>query len=348
MAEPFLSEIRIMSFGFPPKGWALCNGQLLPINQNQALFSLLGTTYGGDGRVNFALPNLQGRAPMHMGSGHTLGERGGEQAHTLSISEMPDARPYRAGHRRPPRRPTRPTPPSMLAQSARVERSTRRPTPTCSAMAPNAARRTSAASQAHLNMQPFLDVNFCIALQGIFPSARTEEATMAQPYVGEIRMFAGNFAPAGWMFCEAAPADLGERDAVQPDRHHLRRRRSVDLRAARPARPRPAPLGQRLHPGRDRRRGDGHADRRSRSRPTRHPLLATGTTRPRPPPRPACRAGRRRASHVTPYGTDAPLTTLSRRSRSARRAAASRTATSSRTCASTSSSRCSASSRAQT
>src|SRR5437868_649619 len=89
MAEPFLSEIRIMSFSFAPKGWALCNGQLLPINQNQALFSLLGTTYGGDGRVNFALPDLQARVPIHMGSGHTLGERGGEQAHTLSISEIP-------------------------------------------------------------------------------------------------------------------------------------------------------------------------------------------------------------------------------------------------------------------
>src|SRR5271169_4808219 len=89
MSEPFLSEIKIMSFGFPPKGWALCNGQLLPINQNQALFSLLGTTYGGDGRVNFGLPNLQGMAPMHVGNGHVLGERGGEQAHTLSISELP-------------------------------------------------------------------------------------------------------------------------------------------------------------------------------------------------------------------------------------------------------------------
>src|SRR5438477_5391843 len=89
MAEPFLSEIRIMSFGFPPKGWALCDGQLLPINQNQALFSLLGTTFGGDGRVNFGLPDVRGRTPIHVGSGHTLGERGGEQAHTLSIAEIP-------------------------------------------------------------------------------------------------------------------------------------------------------------------------------------------------------------------------------------------------------------------
>src|SRR2546428_8720059 len=89
MAEPFLSEIRLISFNFAPKGWAFCNGQLLPINQNQALFALLGTTYGGDGRVTFALPNLQGRVPIHFGNGHTLGERGGEQAHTLSMAEMP-------------------------------------------------------------------------------------------------------------------------------------------------------------------------------------------------------------------------------------------------------------------
>src|SRR4051812_32871560 len=89
MAEPFLSELRLMSFNFAPKGWAMCDGQLLPINQNQALFSLLGTTFGGDGRVNFALPDLRGRAPIHVGSGHNLGERAGEQAHTLSIAEMP-------------------------------------------------------------------------------------------------------------------------------------------------------------------------------------------------------------------------------------------------------------------
>src|SRR5947207_3410932 len=89
MADPFMSEIRIMSFNYAPQGWALCNGQLLPINQNQALFSLLGTTYGGNGQTNFALPNLQGRTPIHAGSGHTLGERAGETAHTLTISELP-------------------------------------------------------------------------------------------------------------------------------------------------------------------------------------------------------------------------------------------------------------------
>src|SRR3981189_551645 len=89
MSEPFLSEIRLMSFVFPPKGWALSDGQLLPINQNQALFSLLGTTFGGDGRVTFGLPDLRGRVPMHRGSGHNYGERGGEQAHTISQAELP-------------------------------------------------------------------------------------------------------------------------------------------------------------------------------------------------------------------------------------------------------------------
>src|SRR5205085_7183900 len=89
MAQPFMSEIRIFSFVFAPQGWAECNGQLLPINQNQALFSLLGTTYGGDGRVNFALPNLEARAPIHVGNGFTLGESGGQFAHTLIQSELP-------------------------------------------------------------------------------------------------------------------------------------------------------------------------------------------------------------------------------------------------------------------
>src|SRR6188768_3970764 len=89
MLDPFLGQLALVPYNFAPKGWALCNGQLLPINQNQALFSLLGTNFGGDGRVNFALPDLRGRVPIHVGSGHTLGERGGEQAHTLTAAELP-------------------------------------------------------------------------------------------------------------------------------------------------------------------------------------------------------------------------------------------------------------------
>jgi microcystin-dependent protein len=166
MAEPFLSEIRIMSFGFPPKGWALCNGQLLPINQNQALFSLLGTTYGGDGRVNFALPNLQGRVPIHMGSGRTLGEQGGEQAHTLSIAELP-VHVHAQNATTAPATTNIPGPGAVLAQSTGASLYA---APTdLQAMSP-AALTSVGGSQAHLNMQPFLTLNFCIALQGIFPS----------------------------------------------------------------------------------------------------------------------------------------------------------------------------------
>jgi microcystin-dependent protein len=166
MAEPFLSEIRIMSFVFPPKGWALCNGQLLPINQNQALFSLLGTTFGGDGRVNFGLPDLRSRTPMHVGSGHTLGERGGELAHTLNISEIPTHTHVLFGTTNPATND--PTNTKVMGKSA--------PQPTYGEPANLVAMDTRSisnvgGSQAHLNMQPFLILSFCIALQGIFPSA---------------------------------------------------------------------------------------------------------------------------------------------------------------------------------
>src|SRR5262245_45371995 len=165
MAEPFLSEIRIMSFGFPPKGWALCDGQLLPINQNQALFSLLGTTYGGDGRVNFALPNLQGRAPLHVGSGHTLGEKGGEQAHTLSAPELPaHAHALMATSSQG----SRPVPVGAFSGVA-PEQPYLPPDNSLVALNPASISNTGG-SQAHLNMQPFLVLNFSIALQGIFPS----------------------------------------------------------------------------------------------------------------------------------------------------------------------------------
>lgn len=166
MAEPFLSEIRIMSFVFPPKGWALCNGQLLPINQNQGLFSLLGTTFGGDGRVNFALPDLRGRVPIHVGSGHTLGERGGEQAHTLSIAEIPThVHTFQATSVGA----TLPVPTgNLLATAATTDPLYGDANALVAMGAPSIAN--VGGSQAHLNMQPFLTLSFCIALQGIFPS----------------------------------------------------------------------------------------------------------------------------------------------------------------------------------
>jgi microcystin-dependent protein len=166
MAEPFLSEIRLFSFVFAPKGWALCNGQLLPINQNQALFSLLGTTFGGDGRVNFALPDLRGRIPIHVGSGHTLGERGGEQAHTLSISELP-AHIHIANATTATATTNTPTSSLLLGQSTASQ--LYGPPANLQAMS-SAAITSVGGSQAHLNMQPFLTLSFCIALQGIFPS----------------------------------------------------------------------------------------------------------------------------------------------------------------------------------
>ncbi len=164
MAEPFLSEIRIMSFGYAPKGWAQCNGQFMPINQNQALFSLLGTTFGGNGQTTFALPNLRGRAPIHVGSGHTLGENAGEEAHTLSVAELPTH--------------------THVAMASTTDGNTPLPTNNVLASTPSQiygppANLTSltpgsvanvGGSQAHLNMQPFLTLNFCIALIGIFPS----------------------------------------------------------------------------------------------------------------------------------------------------------------------------------
>lgn len=163
MAEPFLAEIRIMSFGFAPQGWAMCNGQFLPINQNQALFSLLGTTYGGNGQTTFALPDLRARTPMYTGNGHILGEKGGEQAHTLTLSEMPLH--------------------AHFAQASTANGSLNTPngnylgsannlyTPAAALTTINPGTVTNVGgSQAHQNMQPFLVLTFCIALIGIFPS----------------------------------------------------------------------------------------------------------------------------------------------------------------------------------
>jgi microcystin-dependent protein len=163
MSEPFLSEIKIVSFNFPPKGWALCNGQLLPINQNQALFALLGTTYGGNGQTNFALPNLRGQVPIHMGSGHTLGEAAGSTSVTLNIQQMPQHlhfaqassangdTAFAANH--------------LLAAAGNMYGTAINLTTLLPASVTNVG-----GSQPHNNMMPYLVLNFIIALQGIFPS----------------------------------------------------------------------------------------------------------------------------------------------------------------------------------
>jgi len=165
MAEPFLSEVRIFSFVFAPRGWAQCNGQLLPINQNQALFSLLGTTYGGNGQTNFALPDLRGRVPIHTGAGHTLGESGGEQAHTLSLAELPAH-----GHAGI----ASSNGPTVTSPSGNFWASNTSFSPYGNTgdvqMSSQSSPGSIGGSQAHLNMQPFLTLNFSIALQGIFPS----------------------------------------------------------------------------------------------------------------------------------------------------------------------------------
>lgn len=164
MAEPYLSEIRIMSFNFPPKGWALCNGQLLPINQNQALFSLLGTTYGGNGQTNFALPNLRGRTPIHMGNGHTLGEAAGSTSTTINIQQLPqhshfvNASSSVQNSIAPSNNFFAATTPSEVYSGA-----------SSGTLLPQSVTNIGG-SQPHNNMQPYLILNFCIALQGIFPS----------------------------------------------------------------------------------------------------------------------------------------------------------------------------------
>ncbi|MEO5609320.1 MAG: tail fiber protein [Ornithinibacter sp.] len=166
MSEPFLGEIRLMSFTFAPRSWASCNGQILPINQNQALFSLLGTTYGGDGRVSFALPDLRARAPMHVGAGYALGQQGGEAVHALIPAEMPSHAHAVAGTASPAT--TRFAGPTVgLAES--TGSAAYGPPAAVVPMAADALAPTGG-NQPHENRQPYLAMGYCIALVGIFPS----------------------------------------------------------------------------------------------------------------------------------------------------------------------------------
>jgi microcystin-dependent protein len=165
MATPFLSELRLVSFGFPPKGWALVNGQLLPINQNQALFSLVGTTYGGDGRTTFALPNLQSRVPIHMGTGFNLGQNGGQAAHTLTLNEIPSHTHSLQGTNATQNAANPPN--NLLANTG--SQSFYAPPNNLVAMFPGDIS-TVGGSQPHPNQSPYLVMNWIIALQGIYPT----------------------------------------------------------------------------------------------------------------------------------------------------------------------------------
>ena len=173
MSEPFVAEIRIFAFNFAPRGWAFCNGQLLPIAQNTALFSLLGTTYGGNGQTTFGLPNLQGQAPMHPGQGpglsnYVLGEQGGSQTVTLIGSELP-------AHTHQARANTGTAGQAGPGGNVPASLAGRTPPPLYQSGAPNAALSpqaltVSGSGSPHNNLQPYLVLNFCIAMQGIFPS----------------------------------------------------------------------------------------------------------------------------------------------------------------------------------
>ena len=164
MGDPFLSEIRIFSFANAPRGWAQCNGQLMPINQNQALFSLLGTQYGGDGRVNFALPDLRGRVAMHMAS-TSVGTRQGEEVHTVTHDEMPTHTHAAQGTSANAATNT----PSAGVVYARAGQQSYGPAANLVAMAAGSFSSVGG-SQPHENRQPYLVLNVCICLAGIFPS----------------------------------------------------------------------------------------------------------------------------------------------------------------------------------
>jgi microcystin-dependent protein len=166
MSEPFLSEIRIVGFNFAPRGWAFCDGQILPINQNQSLYSLLDTTYGGDGRTTFALPDLRGRVPIHVSSGHALGHKAGEENHAVGVGEMPQHTHAAKASSVNADAPTPHIPnPNVLASANNVYRNPTNLTALHTGTVANAG-----GGQAHQNMQPYLALNFVIALQGLFPS----------------------------------------------------------------------------------------------------------------------------------------------------------------------------------
>ncbi len=168
MSEPFLAEIRIVGFNFAPRGWAYCDGQILPINQNQSLYSLLGTTYGGDGRTSFALPDLRSRTPIHRGDGHSLGQKGGAETVTLTAAEIA-AHTHAAKASSTPGDQINPTG-RVLAQVTAPDLAYEDPAAATSTALRSGTVANAGGGQGHNNMQPYLALGFVIALQGLFPS----------------------------------------------------------------------------------------------------------------------------------------------------------------------------------
>lgn len=212
MAQPYLGEIRLFGFGFAPSGWAKCDGQVLSVGQNQALFSLLGKTYGGDGRVTFGLPDLRGRTPMGAGEATgTRGSAGGRETVTLTTAEIP-------GHTHELRASSATTGGAPMPAGLFLGGANNVYAPPSAGGATTLHPDTlepAGGSQSHENMQPSLAVGFCIALQGTYPSVEENgEAGAPDPYLGELRVFGGTFAPAGWLLCEGQLLAVSQHDAL--------------------------------------------------------------------------------------------------------------------------------------
>jgi microcystin-dependent protein len=205
----YFGEIKLISFNFAPRRWTFCDGRSLPINQNQALFSLLGTTYGGNGQTTFALPDLRGRVPIHVGNGHGLGEKAGSTAVTVNIQQLPTH--------------------VHQVQGSALNANTTDPTGHVLAAAGNAFRTPDhlttlsplgmtsvGGSQAHNNMQPYLALNYIIATGGgLFPEENSGGGgDNFTPFLGEIRMFGGDFAPQGWALCQGQTLAISENDPL--------------------------------------------------------------------------------------------------------------------------------------
>ena len=207
MPDPYLGEIRMFSGSFAPVGWAFCDGSLLPISQNNALFSLLGTTYGGDGQTSFALPNLSSRLPIHVGSGFGLGQKAGVETVTLTAQQIPAHSHQAVGASTLTASDPANTVPAQWGDGEYS-------TSAASGALAAAAVAQSGASQPHGNLSPYLAINFIIALNGIFPSQNSGGSSSDPPFVGEVRLIAFSFPPYGWALCNGQTQQISQSAAM--------------------------------------------------------------------------------------------------------------------------------------